>query len=469
MNTDKQSFAPPRGMRDFLPAETALRDWATFVILKAYEQFGFTRIETSILENINRLRKSDGGENLALMFEVLKRGDKLDKELSVIPVTRESLTDLGLRFDLTIPLIRFYSANQSVLPNPLKSIQIGYSWRAETPQPQLGRFRQFAQCDIDIIGVKSEIAEMELLQATAEALLGLGLKQFTFRINDRRILAALAKSCGFPPDTFDKVFTAVDKLDKIGLSGVEFELLTIASDASSTKKLINIFTAVQAAGNNFESIRQALPSDLNTEDAFQPLANVIQVISQQSNGNYAIRFDPSLVRGMGYYTGQIFEIEYPGYPFSLGGGGRYDQLVGKFIGCDVAACGCSIGFERIMMILCDQGFEPPRLDRVAIIFDANQDNYAAVLDAAQRIRLTGVTVSLTPRRKEMRKQLDQLMSQGYKSYVIFKQALLVNDFETTLKINRSLTMALQVVALDQKKIEKLQRSGFPLSRNFSLA
>ncbi len=438
MNTDKQSFAPPRGMRDFLPAETALRDWATSIILLAYEQFGFTRIETSILENINRLRKSEGGENLALMFEVLKRGDKLDKEISVIPVTRESLTDLGLRFDLTIPLIRFYAVNQSVLPNPFKSIQIGYSWRAETPQPQLGRFRQFTQCDIDIIGVKSEIAEMELLQATAEALLGLGIKQFTFRINDRRILAALAKSCGFTPDTFDKVFTVVDKLDKIGLSGIESELSTIANSASATAKLINIFALVQAAGNNLENIRQVLQPDLNVEEAFQSLANVIKAISQQSEGNYAIRFDPSLVRGMGYYTGQIFEIEYPGYPFSLGGGGRYDQMVGKFIGREVAACGFSIGFERIMMILSERGFEPPQRDRVAIIFDANQDDYAAVLDAAQRIRSSGVTATLLPRRKDMRKQLHQLVSQGYKSYVVFKQGDQqpeIKDLKLTSEVN----------------------------------
>jgi histidyl-tRNA synthetase len=420
MSIDKQSFAPPRGMRDFLPAETVLRDWATSVILRAYERFGFTRIETSILENINRLRKSEGGENLALMFEVLKRGDKLDKELSEIPVTRETLTDLGLRFDLTVPLARFYSANQSVLPNPFKSVQIGYSWRAETPQPQLGRFRQFTQCDIDIIGVKSEIAEMELLQATAEALLNLGFKQFTFRINDRRILAALVKSCGFTSDTFDKVFTAIDKLDKIGLSGIESELLTITGGASATEKLINVFTAVKAAGNNLENIRQALPSDLNIDDTFQCLSKVVQAISQQSQRNYAIRFDPSLVRGMGYYTGQIFEIEYPGYPFSLGGGGRYDQMVGQFIGRDVPACGCSIGFERIMMILSERGFEPPQTDKVAFIFDA-QDDYVAVLDVAQRIRSTGVTVSLLPRRKELRKQLDQLISQGYKSYVVFKQ------------------------------------------------
>jgi histidyl-tRNA synthetase len=413
-----ESSAPPRGMRDFLPADVALRDWATGVILKTYESFGFTRIETPALENINLLRRAEGGENLQLIFEVLKRGDKLERELSSGQPKREGLADLGLRFDLTVPLVRFYAQNQNTLPNPLKAIQIGSVWRAESPQA--GRFRQFTQCDIDIFGVKSELAEMELLQATSEALRELGFKHFTIRINDRRILAALSEYCGFDPARVDNVFITLDKLDKIGEEGVRKELVAAGHEELAIDKLLNVVTTLQQT-KDFTEARNTLPSELQKNEALEPLANVIKGITEQSSGTYDIKFDPTLVRGMGYYTGQIFEVSCPGYTYSIAGGGRYDKMVGKFSGREVPACGFSIGFERIITVLTDKGFKPPNAaEKIALICNADQDDLTTVFSTARRMRNKGLIVSVQPRKKDMRKQLDGLMMQGFTSFAFFK-------------------------------------------------
>lgn len=413
-----ESSAPPRGMRDFLPADVAIRDWATGVILKTYESFGFTRIETPALENINLLRRGEGGENLQLIFEVLKRGDKLERELASDQPKREGLADLGLRFDLTVPLVRFYAANQSTLPNPLKAIQIGSVWRAESPQA--GRFRQFTQCDIDIFGIKNELAEMELLQATAEALSELGFKQFTIRINDRRILSALSAYCGFDAARVDNVFITLDKLDKIGDDGVRKELRNAGHDQSAIDKLMDVVTSLQKA-NDFADARNALPHELQANEALDPLANVIKDITKQGSGLYDIKFDPTLVRGMGYYTGQIFEVSCPGYTYSIAGGGRYDKMVGKFSGRDVPACGFSIGFERIITVLTDKGFKPPNAaEKIALICNPDQDDLTTVFSTASRMRNRGLIVSVQPRKKDMRKQLDALVVQGFTSFAFFK-------------------------------------------------
>jgi histidyl-tRNA synthetase len=413
-----ESSAPPRGMRDFLPADVALRDWATGVILKTYESFGFTRIETPALENINLLRRAEGGENLQLIFEVLKRGDKLERELSGGQPKRESLADLGLRFDLTVPLVRFYAQNQSTLPNPLKAIQIGSVWRAESPQA--GRFRQFTQCDIDIFGIKNELAEMELLQATAEALRELGFKNFTIRINDRRILSALAAYCGFDPARVDNVFITLDKLDKIGEEGVRKELQTAGHEQGAIDKMMTVVTTLQKT-KDFAEARIALPEELQKNEALEPLANVIKDITEQGRGSYDITFDPTLVRGMGYYTGQIFEVSCPGYTYSIAGGGRYDKMVGKFSGRDVPACGFSIGFERIITVLTDKGFKPPNTaEKIALICNPDQDDLTSVFSTATRMRNKGLIVSVQPRKKDMRKQLDALMVQGFTSFAFFK-------------------------------------------------
>lgn len=413
-----ESSAPPRGMRDFLPADAAIRDWATGVILKTYESFGFTRIETPALENINLLRRGEGGENLSLIFEVLKRGEKLERELASGEPKRDGLADLGLRFDLTVPLVRFYAHNQSTLPNPLKAIQIGSVWRAESPQA--GRFRQFTQCDIDIFGVKNELAEMELLQATSEALRELGFKNFTIRINDRRILSALAEYCGFDSKRVDNVFITLDKLDKIGEDGVRAELQKSGHSQDAIDKLMSVVNTLQST-KDFESARDALPEELKTHEALDPLANVIKGISRQGLGSYDIKFDPTLVRGMGYYTGQIFEVSCPGYNYSMAGGGRYDKMVGKFSGRDVPACGFSIGFERIITVLADKGFKPPNAaEKIALICNPDQDDLPTVFSTASRMRNRGLIVSVQPRKKDMRKQLDGFVHQGFTSFAVFK-------------------------------------------------
>jgi histidyl-tRNA synthetase len=424
------SSAPPSGMRDILPKEAMLREWATNTIISTYQKFGFTRIETPALENINLLRRGEGGENLQLIFEVLKRGDKLERELASGKVTKQDLADLGLRFDLTVPLVRFYSSNIANLPNPFKAIQVGSVWRAESPQA--GRFRQFTQCDIDMFGVKSELAEIELLQATSEALLALGFEGFTIRINDRRVLAGIAECCGFESAQHNKVFIALDKLDKIGLAGVKKELENDGHPSSSVSQLCGIFESIPQPNSPevFNKLTSLLASIQGVDDAITSLKKVIDVIASQSDGRYSITFDPSLVRGMGYYTGQIFEISAPGYSSSIAGGGRYDKMVGKFSGRDVPACGFSIGFERIISILTEKGHTIPETykKKIALIVDPDQDNLKEALTWATSQRKQGFMISIQPRKKDMRKHLDALSAQGFSHFSIFK-----NDSEPEIK------------------------------------
>ncbi len=413
---------PPRGMRDLLPGPVELRDWATSIILDTYRKYGFTRIETPVLENIQLLRGGEGGENLQLIYEVLKRGDKLDKVLAAEgTVSKDELSDLGLRFDLTVPLVRYYSANQNDLPNPLKAIQIGSVFRAESPQK--GRFRQFTQCDIDIIGVKSEIAEIELINATSSALLGLGFEQFVILINDRRLLSGLAEQCGFSGERMSSVFIALDKLEKIGLKKVIEELEKEGHDSASVSKLEKILsdyvTKQEQGKTSFEDMKELFP-DAN-EEVMQGLQKVISAIESNADSKYQIKFDPTLVRGMGYYTGKIFEVKYPGYSGSIAGGGRYDNMVGKFSGREVPACGFSIGFERVIDILTDKGFVPS-LDnqKIALIIDPDRDNGSDVIKAAQSLRTGGNMVSIQTRKKDMKKHLDALLTQGFTHFCAFK-------------------------------------------------
>ncbi|MGH9552561.1 MAG: histidine--tRNA ligase, partial [Terriglobales bacterium] len=333
-------------------------------------------------------------------------------------VKRDELADLGLRFDLTVPLVRFYAHNMGSLPTPLKSIQIGPVWRAESPQQ--GRFRQFTQCDIDIIGVKSEAAETELIHATSKALLELGFKDFTVRINDRRILTELAEFCEFSEDRFEVVFITLDKLDKIGLEGVRKELNAVAHSGEATDRLISILEAVMHS-DDITHIISHLPQTLPTE-VLHSLRNVIDTINETSGGHFKARFDPTLVRGMGYYTGQIFEISAPGYSHSIAGGGRYDKMVGKFSGRDTPACGFSIGFERIINILTEKGFRPAsETKRIALIFEPDNDPLNKVMTAASHLRSDGSIVSTLPRKKDMRKQLDALFAQEFGHYCVFRE------------------------------------------------
>lgn len=425
MNTKQNRIGstPQSGMRDFTPQEVQLRDWATAVIARTYEQFGFTRIETPCLENLALLRRGDGGENLQLIFEVLKRGDKLEKVLAEAlesNVQPQKLADMGLRFDLTVPLVRFYANNQASLPNPFRALQIGSVWRAE--RPQQGRFRQFTQCDIDILGVKSEFAEIELLSASAQALTALGFEGFTIYVNDRRLLADIVKYCGFEEEAFAGVFIALDKLDKIGLEGVCKELSAQGQPMAAIAELGSLL--LEFAGQEKDLLAFVCAKVQADTEIQSGLRNILDVVSAQSQGRFAVKLDPSLVRGMGYYTGPIFEIKYPGYSYSIAGGGRYDKMVGKLSGRDVPACGFSLGFERIVGILQEKQICPaPNYEKLALIYDSGRDCLSMVMAAATRLRQDGWAVVMQQRKKDLKKQIDLLPAQGINKLCLFRGAI----------------------------------------------
>ena len=339
--------SPARGMRDLLPADVAVRDHVLESISAVYRRYGYQRIETPALENIARLSSGEGGDNEKLIFEVLRRG--LPPEVAAGTPLRE-LVDLGLRYDLTVPLTRFYGNNHASLPMPFRSLQVGPVWRAD--RPQRGRYRQFYQCDIDMIGEPTVLAEAELIEATTEALAAIGLTGTMVRLSDRRFLAALAADCGVPADAQDAFFITVDKLDKIGWDGVRAELLESGFEPvqieAAEKKIQGLIgvPADRLADTLAESV-PGLPAAV-TED-LAAVANSLARLAAARAVNW--QFDPTLVRGLGYYTGQVFEVVHPEMSGSVAGGGRYDKLIGRSLGHDVPACGFSIGFERIVDLL----------------------------------------------------------------------------------------------------------------------
>ena len=389
-------------MRDVLPDEVALRDWAMAQILAVYRRHGFVRIETPAVESLRLLLRSDGGENEKLIFKILKRGEKL--EAAGRP---EDMADLGLRFDLTVPLVRYYAHNHPRLPQPLKAIQIGPVWRAE--RPQQGRYRQFTQCDIDVLGVASEVAEIELILATTEALAALGLKDLTVRLNDRRLLGAMVAHCGFDPARAGSVFIALDKLDKIGRDAVAAELREAGHPADAAGRLLELLGAVATP-----AALQALLGARAEADVWRGLQRILDTVAGQAAGRFRIAFDATLVRGMGYYTGPIFEIQHGDATSSIAGGGRYDRMVGKFIARDVPATRFSIGFERVIGILMERGSSPEGDGlRVALVFDDTMD-LAPVLGLARDLREQGRHVLLETRGKRLGKQLQDLEARGFR-------------------------------------------------------
>lgn len=399
---------PPRGMRDILPAEAELRDAASATILTVYRRHGFRRIETPALESLQLLLGGGGGENEKLVFKVLKRGEKLDLGAAV---TEAALADLGLRFDLTVPLARYYAHNQGKLPDPLRAVQIGPVWRAE--RPQRGRYRQFTQCDIDILGVASEIAEIELILATTEALGALGLDGLTVRINDRRLLAAMASWCGFAPERHGSVFITLDKWDKLAPDEIRGELEQAGHSPAAVARLMDLY-AKTARVHGLDAMRAELGSPEGA-GAFEALARIIDAVSAAAEGRFDIAFDPTLVRGMGYYTGPIFEIRSSSFAGgSIAGGGRYDGMIGSLLGRPVPATGFSIGFERVVDIL---GRMPAQAagagKRVALLFDEATLVLGGVLQAAQTLRGQGYLVALERRARNAGAQRAALEKQGY--------------------------------------------------------
>ena len=408
----KLDTAPPRGMKDLLPPEVELRDQASATILTTYKRYGFRRVETPALENLKLLLGSGGGENEKLIYKVLKRGAKLDAATT----REEDLADLGLRFDLTVPLARYYAHNRATLPDPFKAIQIGPVWRAE--RPQKGRFRQFIQCDIDILGVASEIAEIELILATSQALVALGLEQPRIRLNDRRVLSAMASHCGVDATRHGEFFIILDKLDKIGREGVERELREAGYDEGAIGKLFELFlSADDSPEDRLERLARTVPAGAGAADG---LRTIVRAVAREAGDRTSIEFDPSLVRGMGYYTGPIFEAVYGGGTSAIAGGGRYDRMVGRLLGNDVPACGFSIGFERVVSILEERagGGGAPR-ERIAFLFDRD-DPMTDVVTSAGRLRSGDRVVSLTLKRKNLAKQLDDLAGEGFGSYSVFR-------------------------------------------------
>lgn len=409
---------PVKGMSDALPRDARLRQYVKGIISETYQKFGFSEIETPCVEHIENLTGKQGGENEKLIFKIMKRGEKLD----LTTENPDDLCDSGLRYDLTVPLSRYYACNANNLPVPFKALQIGNVWRAE--RPQKGRFRQFVQCDIDILGDPSCLAEIELISATLTTLGKLGFEGFTVRVNDRRLLKAMAALCSFPEDDYDKIFIILDKLDKIGVEGVKNELLACGYAEENIDKYVSMFKDINENTDVSEYAERNSLSDGVAADAIKNIADILDCVKVNISDAVSCKlvFDPSLVRGMSYYTGTIFEIGMDGYSFSVAGGGRYDEMIGRFSGHKVPACGFSIGFERIVTILKDKGFEVPSSGgKYAVLVSKNSDKQTMLnaFSKASSLREEGNTVLLTSRQKNVKFQKDQLLSEGYTEFIEF--------------------------------------------------
>jgi histidyl-tRNA synthetase len=401
-------------MRDFLPAEKARRERALAVIREVYRAHGFDEIETPVVEDFERLHSGLGGDNEKLGFSVLKRGlTHEDLTAAAAHGDAHALADLGLRFDLTVPLARFYASHRAELPTVFRAIQIAPVWRAE--RPQKGRYRQFVQCDIDIIGDDSQRAEVELITATSAALDALGLRDCTIRINDRRILTGLLHFCGFAKERIPQALISIDKLDKIGVEGVIAELSEDGADAASVLGgiLEKIAPHVTAGGVPLTTadILSVLPEGIDP-DAVAALETLAGALTNLPNG-VKVRFDPTLVRGMGYYTGTIFEIAHPESGSSVGGGGRYDGMIGRFLGQDVPAAGFSIGFERVVDLIASADDASP--DAVVLVHDADP-HLENLLSLKSQLIAAGKRVRLERRPKNLTPVLERAAEAGYTQF-----------------------------------------------------
>ena len=404
-----------KGMKDILPQEQRMRDFVQSKILETYKASGFERISTPILEDSENLDKSDGGDNLNLIFKVLKRAEKLEAALAKQNPTDKDLSDMGLRYDLTLPLTRFFSANRNELCFPFKVIQTDRVYRAE--RPQKGRLREFVQCDIDILGDSSVNAEVELIDVTANAMLSIGFKDFYININDRRILRNMLETMGFLPESIDSVCITFDKLDKIGADGVKAELQEKQFDKKAIDALVDFIQQGEITLDNVIS----RCSDATIGD---DLKYIIQTAKKVSGGKYDVKYCPNLVRGQGYYTGAVFEIASPLFSGAIGGGGRYDNLIGKFTGQKIPAVGFSIGFERICSILLEQNYQiPGAKERCALLYDDSAD-FAKIMNMAQSLR-KDYNVAVFKKAKKMGPQFDMLEKQGFTKFAVLKDGQIV--------------------------------------------
>ena len=468
---------PVRGMRDILPSDMELRSYVLGVIQRHAAQAGFAQIETPALEHRENLTSRIGGDNEKLIFEVLKRGASLEAGLTELyneavnatagsdpfadeadtptagdnpfasetdgpfakysdgPSTvstsrlaraKELLSDSALRYDLTVPLARYYAANQGELSTPFKSLQIGPVWRADAPQK--GRYRQFTQCDFDILGDASPLAEVDCIATVGgilqEICTAAGVQNLTIALNDRRILTAVCTAAGFAIDDHPAVLVILDKQDKIGLPGVQAELQAAGFAQESVERLIALLQnalAPQSATDDFATSLQNFVAPLNLDPS---IVENLLVIHAAVTATLPVRliFNPCLVRGMGYYTGLIFEVSAAGLSSSIGGGGRYDEMIGRFTGQNVPACGFSIGFERLLVILSDLGFRPPiATKKVALLVSKKvaTSDYANILARAAALRAQGYTASILPMAHNLGKQIGRLEAAGYSEFEKF--------------------------------------------------
>ena len=422
---------PVTGMRDILPGEMEIRTALMNVIRETYRGYGFTEMETPVVEHIENLTSKQGGDNEKLIFKVMKRGEKLSKAVEELkgsaaagtqdgePAGAEVLCEEGLRYDLTLPLSRYYSANQASLPQPFKALQMGSVFRAD--RPQKGRFRQFMQCDIDILGDPTNLAEKELILATTEALdkIGFGKYSYYIVINDRRILMELVRYAGMPAEDADRILVVLDKSDKIGAEGVDAELASIGYEEASIRKLRAIMTGFST---DAEGARRFV-SEIGTpeaEAAGENVADIMEAVGKVPGRNIRLVFDPTLVRGMGYYTGTIFEVKLESFGSSVGGGGRYDNMVGKFTGQNVPAVGFSIGFERIMTILMEDDTSGliPETKKTAWLMEKGMDaeRISQILSEADQERQKGSRILLVWMAKNKKFQKENLEQNGYHEF-----------------------------------------------------
>jgi histidyl-tRNA synthetase len=384
-------------MRDFLPEDVRRREYVIGIIRRVYERYGFEPLETPAVENLETLMGKYGEEGNQLIFKILKRGEH----------EATGQADLALRYDLTVPLARVVAQYQSKLPRLFKRYQIQPVWRAD--RPARGRFREFYQCDVDALGSTSVVVEAEVCAAVAEALLELGFIDFKIRVNHRKLLTSILNWCWIPEPLHATALVAVDKLDKIGPDGVrsEMEARGIASEAAI--KVLSEFDRLRAG--SFDS---HIPFDNEGRVAFGHLAEIAR-LAQETRARDRIHFDPSLARGLSYYTGAIMEVAVPDLAGSLGGGGRYDNLVGMFLGQSVPAFGFSLGLERILVVMGERGMFPPALasspaDVMVAVFDGADAPHA--LRVAALLRQSGLRVLVYPDADKMGKQIKYADSLG---------------------------------------------------------
>ena len=405
---------PVTGMKDMMPREMEIRDYVIHLIKETYKTFGFSSMETPCVEHIENLCSKQGGDNEKLIFKIMKRGEKLKIDTAK---EENDLVDGGLRYDLTVPLARYYANYANELPSPFKALQIGNVWRAD--RPQRGRFRQFMQCDIDILGEGSNLAEIELILATTAMLGKLDFQNFTVCINDRNILKAMAAFCGFKEEDYDDVFIILDKMDKIGAEGVASELQEMGYEKENVDAYLKLFDEISPDVEGIRFLKEKLGDCLPTETA-EGMEMIISSVEAAKEAEFKIAFDPTLVRGQSYYTGTIFEIRMYEFGGSVAGGGRYDKMIGKFTGQDTPACGFSIGFERIVMLLLENGYEVPSNHlKKAYLLEKKlpKEGTLKVFQMAKKDREAGYQVMIVNMKKNKKFQKEQLAENGYKEIV----------------------------------------------------